>query len=399
MSSPSDPGSSPSDPGSSADRPLRVVDVATFYGEKAGGIRTYLDAKQAWARTEPGIEHTLVLPGIPARSTAGRVEVRSARVVATNGYRVPFGWGHLRRVLLEREPDVVIAHDPFWAGRGLPRLLAGTGIKTVCVHHGAVGHDARSIPGPFGFWSSILSREFHRVYRDFDAVMAAIDTVPEFGLRATIPLRFGLDPVFAPEPGAPSERGEEVLYAGRMAAAKCVDDLLRATALSEEPWPLRLVGVGPAKGRLERLAAELGIAHRVTFADFVGDRAELARHYRRAACVVLPGRWETFGLAAYEAAASGGSVVCCTSAGSLAAIDGLAETFPPGPHGGPGSWGANTRAAHLLAAIERARVARPDQQRAEALAASSSWDFALRAELTHLRELVHGPAAAGVVPA
>lgn len=401
VSSPDDAhGAPPAESGDApADRPLRVVDVATFYGEKAGGIRTYLDAKQAWARTEPGIEHTLVIPGLPERSTRERVEVPSVRAVATNGYRVPLGWGGLRRVLVEREPDVVIAHDPFWAARGLPRLLEGTGIKTVCVHHGAVGHDARSIPGPFGFWSSVLSREFHRVYREFDAVMAAIDTVPEFGLRATIPLRFGLDPVFAPLAGGEVERGEEVLYAGRMAAAKCVDDLLRAAALSEEPWPLRLVGVGPARGRLERLADELGIRERVTFQDFVGDRAALAAHYRAAACVVLPGRWETFGLAAYEAAASGGSVVCCTSAGSLAAIDGLAETFPPGPHGGPGSWGAQTRARNLLAAIERARHAQPDQQRAAALSASSSWAYALRAELTHLRELVQGPAAAGAVTA
>ncbi|MBO9532236.1 MAG: glycosyltransferase [Solirubrobacteraceae bacterium] len=404
MSSPSDPGSSPRDgfspsPGGSSGeaRPLRVVDVATFYGEKAGGIRTYLDAKQAWARREPAIDHTLVIPGLPERSTAERVEVPSVRAVATNGYRVPLGWGDLRRVLLEREPDVVIAHDPFWAARGLPKLLAGSGIKTVAVHHGAVGHDARSIPGSFHFWSRVLSREFNRVFTGFDAIMSAIDTVPEFGIRSTIPLRFGLDPVFAPDPADAAQRGDEVIYAGRIAAAKSVEDLIRAAALAEEPWPLHLIGVGPAKGRMERLAADLGIADRVRFEDFVDDRAALARRYRRAACVVLPGRWETFGLAAYEAAASGGSVVCCTSAGSLATIDGLAETFPPGPHGGPGSFGAAERARNLHAAIERARHAAPDQQRAAALSAASSWDLALRAELTHLRELVHGPAAADPV--
>ena len=33
-----------------AARPLRVVDVATWYGERSGGIRTYLDAKGAYAR-------------------------------------------------------------------------------------------------------------------------------------------------------------------------------------------------------------------------------------------------------------------------------------------------------------------------------------------------------------
>lgn len=379
-------------------RPLKVVDLTAFYGEKAGGIRTYLDAKQRWARDEPGIEHTLVIPGVPELSTDERVEVASVRAVATNGYRVPLGWKGLRAVLEERRPDVVIAHEPFWAARGLPKLVAGTGIKTVAVHHGAVGHDARSIPGTFAFWERRLSAEFRRVYRDFDAIMSAIDTVPEFGLPSRIPLRFGLDPVFAPDPGA-GPRNDEVLYAGRIAAAKSVEDLLRAAALSDEPWPLRLIGVGPAKGRMERLVRKLGITDRVTFETFVADRGELARRYREAACVVLPGRWETFGLAAYEGAASGGSVVCCTTAGSLATIDGLAETFPPGPHGGPGTPGAEERARGVLAAIERARRATPDLQRATTLAASSSWEHALRAELTHLRALAAEPARATPVDA
>ncbi len=388
MSSPNDQAEA-----GAAGRPLRVVDLTMFYGEKAGGIRTYLDAKRRWASTEPGIDHTVVIPGLPERSEPGLHELPSVRAVATNGYRVPLGWRALRRYLAAERPDVVIAHDPFWAARGLPELVRGTPIKTVAVHHGAVGHDARSIPGPFAMWSRLLSAEFRRVYRGFDAVMAAIPTEPEFGLPSSIPLRFGLDPAFAPVDPPPA-RTHEVLYAGRMAAAKCVDDLLRATALSEEPWPLRLVGVGPAKGRLERLARELGLQERVRFEEFVSDRAALAERYRTASCVVLPGRWETFGLAAYEAAASGGSVVCCESAGALATIDGLAETFPQGPHGGPGSAGAQQRATHLLAAIERARATTPDPQRAAGLAAASSWDVAFRAELTHLRALAQRPRGA-----
>lgn len=398
--------------GAGPGRPLRVVDITAFYGEKAGGIRTYLDAKQRWARTEPGIEHTLVIPGVSANSTDERAEVPSISVVATNGYRAPLGWKALRDVIVEREPDVVIAHEPFWAARGLPKLLAGTGIKTIAVHHGAVGHDARSIPGPFAFWSRVLSGEFRRVYTGFDAIMAAIDTVPEFGLPSRIPLRFGLDPVFAPDEVAldaylaavaagtppPNRRSNEVLYVGRIAAAKSVEDLIRAAALSDEPWPLRLIGVGPAKARMVRLAKSLGIADRVTFAPFVADRGELARAFREASAVVLPGRWETFGLAAYEAAASGGSVACCETAGSLATIDGLAQTFPEGPHGGPGSPGAEERARNVLEAIERARLATPDLQRAATLAAASSWEHALRAELTHLRALAAEPATGAAAP-
>ena len=35
---------------------LRVADVALFYGERSGGIRTYVDAKAAWARETGAIE-------------------------------------------------------------------------------------------------------------------------------------------------------------------------------------------------------------------------------------------------------------------------------------------------------------------------------------------------------
>ena len=44
--------------------PLRVVDVAMWYGERSGGIRTYLDAKTAFARRTGAFEHRLVVPGI-----------------------------------------------------------------------------------------------------------------------------------------------------------------------------------------------------------------------------------------------------------------------------------------------------------------------------------------------
>jgi hypothetical protein len=35
---------------------LRVADVALFYGERSGGIRTYVDAKAARARATGAIE-------------------------------------------------------------------------------------------------------------------------------------------------------------------------------------------------------------------------------------------------------------------------------------------------------------------------------------------------------
>ena len=50
------------------DRPgrLRIADVALFYGERSGGIRTYLEAKARFAARTGAFEHHLVVPGRPA---------------------------------------------------------------------------------------------------------------------------------------------------------------------------------------------------------------------------------------------------------------------------------------------------------------------------------------------
>ena len=79
-------------------------------------------------------------------------------------------------------------------------------------------------------------------------------------------------------------------------ARKGVFRLLEAAARSADPWPLRLIGSGPAEDALRRRARALGIAQRVSFRPFVGDRERLARAYAGARCVVMPGEHETFGL-------------------------------------------------------------------------------------------------------
>ena len=73
-------------------RPLRIADVTLFYGERSGGIRTYLDAKAEFAVRTGAFEHHLVVPGHPESATvSGRHEQRSLRLAASNGYRLPLG--------------------------------------------------------------------------------------------------------------------------------------------------------------------------------------------------------------------------------------------------------------------------------------------------------------------
>jgi alpha-1,6-mannosyltransferase len=62
-----------------------------FYGERSGGIRTYLDAKARWALSTGAVDHHVVVPRAHERHEDGRHELPSLRVATANGYRLPLG--------------------------------------------------------------------------------------------------------------------------------------------------------------------------------------------------------------------------------------------------------------------------------------------------------------------
>lgn len=355
-------------------RRLRIVDVTLFYGERGGGIRTYLDAKAAYALASGAFEHHLVVPGRPARGHESRHELRSVSVNGANGYRLPLGGGALQRTLRELAPDVVLLHDPFWAPRAVARAAHLSGAAVVAVHHASAALHAAGMPGPHDAYAGALRRWYRRAYADVDAVMSVVDPRDDCGRAATLPLRFGLDPAFRPRAGTP--RGEHVLYVGRLAREKGLRELLDAAAAAPEPWPLVLRGAGQVEGALRERAQRLGLGRRVRFEPFLSDRRALARAYGEASCVVLPGPHETFGLAALEAAACGARVVTAAATPCAANLGALADTFEAGD------------AHDLLAALARARSRPRELADAALLATRHGWPHAMAAELADLRGLL-----------
>ena len=126
-----------------------------------------------------------------------------------------------------------------------------------------------------------------------------------------------------------------VLTVGRLASGdryKGHDELLAATArLGEQGIPARLViaGEGDDRPRLERRAAELGLAERVLFTGHVSDstRAEL---YRRARVFAMPSRGEGFGLVYLEAMRAGLPCVALReSAAAEIVVDGQTGSLVP----------------------------------------------------------------------
>jgi glycosyltransferase involved in cell wall biosynthesis len=111
----------------------------------------------------------------------------------------------------------------------------------------------------------------------------------------------------ATEPGFGPET-KVVLYAGRMDAGKNVEGVIAALArvAAEVPFVALMCGDGPSRPRLERMARELGIAHRVVFKGYVDNLWDLMS---RADALVSLSRFEGCPNAVLEAMACGCPVV------------------------------------------------------------------------------------------
>lgn len=123
---------------------------------------------------------------------------------------------------------------------------------------------------------------------------------------------------FTPQPSDPHtvQQHYQVLYVGRLAKEKGIDDLIRAIEQLHKKIPrisLTIVGEGYWQADLEALAQELGLSTNIRF---VGFQANIQRWLAESHVVVLPStRRETFGIVIAEALAMMKPVIVTTSGG------------------------------------------------------------------------------------
>lgn len=101
--------------------------------------------------------------------------------------------------------------------------------------------------------------------------------------------------------------GREVLFIGRLAAAKGVPVLLEAFARAHTAFPdarLTLIGDGPARADLQARATRLGLGDAVRFTGYL-SQAEVAGHLARTDLFALPSFAEGVPVVLMEAMASG----------------------------------------------------------------------------------------------
>jgi glycosyltransferase involved in cell wall biosynthesis len=125
-----------------------------------------------------------------------------------------------------------------------------------------------------------------------------------------------------------------LVFVGRLVSEKGVDTLLRAVSrigqLRKSGATLCVIGDGPERGRLTRLATELGIAPYVTFAGALSGQ-QLLDTAARARIAVVPSVWEEpMGGVALEMMAAGQALVVSERGGLMECCGPAALAFPNG---------------------------------------------------------------------
>jgi glycosyltransferase involved in cell wall biosynthesis len=212
---------------------------------------------------------------------------------------------HLRRVRRRFPFDLVHAHNAVPAGEAVRRARIGAPL-VVSVHGGDVFFTAPRFPA-----GDAAVRATFGAARLVLANSAGIERAArEHGARETRVVRLGTD-----LPPAPSHRHPEptLVTLGHLVARKRHADVLRALWLLRDRHPdLRylVIGDGPERGALERLAADLGLDGRVEFTGQLAPQEALERAWE-CSLLVMPSTDEAFGVAYVEGMAGGLPAIGC----------------------------------------------------------------------------------------
>lgn len=236
---------------------------------------------------------------------------------------------HLRLLLRDRRPDLVqIEEEPTTAVAR--QVLAGARRLDIP----AVLYTQHNVPRDLGFWGRLKHR---RMLRRFRGVIAGSDAAGELVRAAAAGVPIAVIPQLGAEPPhepvhTPHE-GLAIVCIGRLVHRKGLDNLLQALALNRgAAWQLTVVGDGPERRPLERLASELRLAARVRWTGGL-PAAEVARLWPELDVLVQPSRalpdWrETNGYPLIEAMAHEVAVIG-TASGVLPELIGDAGVVVP----------------------------------------------------------------------
>ena len=225
----------------------------------------------------------------------------------------------VRRLHGANPVHLIHAHSALPCGHAAALLSRELNIPFIVTVHGLDAFSTTQVQGPAGRWCARISQ---LVYRSAQRVVCVSEKVRERVQESaaaqvhTQVVYNGVDArLFAPreESGA----SDIILSVGNLIPTKGHELLLRAFAAIAQRFPVltcQIIGDGPERGRLGRLARELNIATRVCFLGRQ-NRRQVAEAMQRCTVFALPSRYEGLGCVYLEAMAAGRPAIACSGQG------------------------------------------------------------------------------------
>ena len=328
-------------------RPLRIVDISSFYSDSCGGIKTYFREK---ARHLPamGFDCHFIVPGKEDRTHAFENSTmhRLAGPPQPGGqYRYFGSLKRLKQLIQELQPDIIEMATHYVISNRLRGWIDDM--------------PADKRPGVVGFFhSDIVRTELSRMFRKWpSSIRRGIEragwqyvekrfagynatAVASHELKTLLDGRrfprthvtgLGVDTsVFHPPVNAASLKrtSKKIVFVGRLSSEKGLNVVRDAF----ESLPrhlgaeLEIIGEGPMRKSLEAWAAK---TPGVTLRGYLSDRTQLANCFSLAQVVIAPAGIETFSLSTAEAMSCGTPVVAPNvgGAGELVQRSGAGLTY------------------------------------------------------------------------
>ncbi|HEY1106839.1 MAG TPA: glycosyltransferase [Agromyces sp.] len=326
------PGASAPD-GATSDRPLKILIGADTFAPDVNGAARFAE-RLAAGLVERGHEVHVMAPAASRKHGTWKEvhegqEITAHRLYSWRWYphdwlRFALPWRikqNSARVIDEVKPDVVHFQSHIVVGRGLSVEAEKRGIRIIGTNHFMPENmlEFTMLPKAWQEWATGLAwKAARRSFIRAEAVTTPTRKAARFleehtGLEGVHAISCGIDAhKYSPDWEPRTEN--RILFVGRVTGEKQIDVLLRAAKLlpAELDAKVEIVGGGDQLKNLQHLAAELGIADRVTFTGRVTDE-QLRDAYHRASVLAMPSIAELQSIVTMEAMASALPVVAANA--------------------------------------------------------------------------------------
>jgi len=215
-----------------------------------------------------------------------------------------------------RHFDLIHAHGALPCGYAAAILREKLGIPFVVSVHGLDVFSERQAGKLLGSWCRCVSARVYGSARSIVCISEKVRDMLADASAKTIVIHNGVDALMF-SPGEEQKSPLVILSVGNLIATKGHSSLLRSLAqvlLDVPDCELRIIGDGPERWSLSRLAERLGIGNRVLFLG-KQSREAVAQAMKGCAVFALPSSYEGLGCVYLEAMASAKPAIACQGQG------------------------------------------------------------------------------------